>query len=73
MFSAYWKIGPFPLYQRIDQKDWWESTVVFGPWFTCAIRYEYDTYSVWEEEPKPPLKDRFTKKSDCWPTLSKYF
>jgi len=70
MCSSYWKIGPFEGVMGQDQDDWWESMVLFGPWFYCAKKYTYEPYSVWEDPTNiPPYVDRFTSKTTCWPTL----
>ena len=73
MCSAYWKIGPFPDVQKDDQEDWWESMVLFGPWFVCAKKFTYEPYSVWKDPTsRPEMQDRFTSSTSCWATIGTY-
>ena len=65
--SASWSQGPFPSFQT-NPAEYWESSVLFGPWFTCRTRYYYDVYAVWRE-PVLPFPDRFTAVSSCWSSL----
>ena len=68
MCSANWKVGPFPDF--MSPAEYWETTVYFGPWFTCAIKYEYDAYSVWDDPLFPkPIQERFVGSQDCWGSI----
>ena len=65
--SAFWSQGPFPAFQQ-NPSEYWESSIFFGPWFTCRTKFFYDVYAVWRE-PVIPFPDRFTAVGSCWSTL----
>lgn len=61
--SSQWAVGPFDNFMK-DSTVFWESQVFYGVWRYCVVRYSYDPYTAWEEQPVA-INLRFTAKTSC--------